>query len=74
LSIRADLVECQKAFIRANDGKEPTKIYLTRADERALTMMPRDEAGGTTPANIRTLLTHVLGMTPIWDAPHRRCE
>ncbi len=28
-----DIIEAEKEFIRKNDGKEPTKVYLTKEQE-----------------------------------------
>jgi hypothetical protein len=51
MGIRADLAGMIQAFER--DGGTPTKICLTRDDERRLAAMNMDEAGGTTTGNPR---------------------
>lgn len=76
MGIRDELVELLKDFNKANDGREPTKIYLTKADEMALAGMTDNERGGKMPANtsVRTHFARLFNVETVWDAPVRKCE
>jgi hypothetical protein len=74
MGIRADILDTIIAFNDANNGAEPSKIHLTRADERALACMSLDEAGGPTSGKVREDWRMINGAEVVWDAPARRCE
>ena len=74
MGIRDELLETVQQYIKKNNGKEPTKIFLTRDDERRLAAMRTDEAGGSVSAGVRKKWKTVDGKEVVWEAESRHCE
>ena len=74
MGIRIELITLIQEYNKAHNGAEPSKLYLTRADERALATMSLDEAGGPVSGNVREDYKTFLGIVVIWDSAVRYCE
>lgn len=73
MTIRKEIIDMVNDFTKGH-GRDPTKIYLTREDERRLEAMSRDEAGGDVLGDVRAQWEKILGRQVVWDADDRDCE
>ena len=71
MSIRPPQIQ---EHIKDNDGREPTRIFLTQEDERWLAAMSINEAGGEVSTDVREQWKTIDAKDVVWDAKCRHCE
>jgi hypothetical protein len=73
-----DIIDAQIAFIKANNGKEPQTVHVTRDQECELGKLRRDDIGSLAQEvvlkGVRKVFPTLYGMKVVWDAPALKVE